>query len=459
MTCPVNLHTAWLCALVLLCGLADPVVAQPSDASASLNAQLDALVAPYVEAGDFSGVIGVQRDGEPPILRAYGLASIELATPHTDAGVFMIGSVSKQFTAAAILLLEEDGLLATSDRVSTHLPAFPHGDDITIEQLVTHTSGVADIYSLPRFGETGGHAGTFDEVIRGLGEMPLTHTPGSAFVYSNGGYALLAAIIETVSGMSYGAFLDQRIFTPLGMIDSAHDHPGPAVAHRVPGYDPWGAFDRMAVKPTATTYTAGAGSLWSSARDLLRWTEALHTGQVLSDSSYAKLTHDYGSGYGYGVSVFRRFGRATVGHDGRIAGYASDLARYVDDHVTVVVLSNVQSVARDEIRRWVAGAVFGESYTVPRQRVAPEPPTPPVSEFVGTYAFGPSFAVSVTAPEGRLLARANEGGSSELIPITDGVWFSRMLYTSVGFGRDETGAVDRLIWGLNDEAPVGQRVQ
>ena len=457
MTRTFDIQALWLCALLLLCSLAQPARAQPSD-SASLIPQLDALVAPYVEAGDFSGVIGVQRDGEAPLLRAYGLASVELATPHTDAGVFMIGSVSKQFTAAAILLLEEDGLLATSDRVSAHLPAFPHGDAITIEQLVTHTSGIADTYSLPRFGETGGHAGAFDEVIRDLGEMPLTHTPGSAFMYSNGGYTVLAAIIETVSGLSYGAFLDQRVFAPLSMTDTAHDQPGPAVAHRVPGYDPWGTFGQMPIKPTATTYTAGAGSLWSSARDLLRWTEALHTRQVLSDASYAKLTHDYGSGYGYGVSVFRRFGRATVGHDGRVAGYASDLARYVDDRVTVVVLSNVQSVARDEIRRWVAGAVFGESYTVPRQRVASETPAPPMSEFVGTYAFGPSFAVHVTASEGRLLARANEGGTSELIPTSDGVWFSRMLYTAVRFGRNDAGHIDRLIWGVNDGAPVGQRV-
>lgn len=454
-----RIQLRFILALSILGSFALSSTAQDMEGSNSLETQIDALVAPYVASGDFSGVVGVRRDGEAPLMLSYGLASVELQVQHKASDVFMIGSISKQFTAVAILMLEQDGLLQTDDLVREHLPAFPHGAQITIEQLLTHTSGVADIYSLQQFGETGGHSGTLEEVIGELGRMPLTHTPGSTFSYSNGGYAILASIIEQVSGVSYGLYLDRHIFTPLGLAHTAHDEPGPASMNRVPGYDPWGAYDLTATKPVSPNYTIGSGSLWSSARDLLIWGEALHTGQVVNESMYEKLTHDYGHSYGYGVSVFRRFGRAVAGHDGRVAGYASDIARYLDEEVTIVILSNVQSVARDEIRRQVAAAVFGESYTVTPQRLERPELTTDLSEFVGTFQFGPGFEVSVSAGGGRLLIRANQGGTSELIPISEAAWFSRMLFATVRFGRDDADVVDRLIWGLNDEAPVGNRIR
>ena len=179
----------------------------------------------------------------------------------------------------------------------------------------------------------------------------------------------------------------------------------------------------------------------------------------MSDRAYAKLIRDYGDEYGYGVSVFQRFGRDVVGHDGRIAGYASDVARYLDDRLTVVILSNVQSVARDEVRRWVAAAALSEPYTVPAPREFADRPTSALDGHLGTYSFGPGFVVSISTAYGRLLARANEGGSSELTPIGEREWFSRMLYVTVRFERDAAGTIDRLVWGRGDEAPVGRRVR
>ena len=157
--------------------------------SEGLRAEIDRLVAPYLEAGDFMGVIGFQRDGEEPRLYAYGRASVELDVAHTVAGEFRIGSISKQFTAAAILLLEEDGRLTVGDRVGEHLASFGH-PEVTIEQLLTHTSGIADVYSLDRFGATAGQGGTFEEVVDDLGRADLTHAPGTAYAYSNGGPSL-----------------------------------------------------------------------------------------------------------------------------------------------------------------------------------------------------------------------------------------------------------------------------
>ncbi len=436
------------------------VAALPSGGSEpSIKARIDAIVEPYLDAGDFMGVVGVQWDGKAAQILPYGFASVELQAPHRADSVFMIGSVSKQFTAVAVLVLEELGALTTADTVSRHLPSFPHGDAITIEQLLTHTSGVVDIFSLDSFGETAGRAGTFEELIVDLGGEDLSFVPGSGYAYSNGGYALLAAVIEKASGETYGDFLQSRFFAPLGMSDTAHDEPGPAVLSRVPGYDPWGRTGLSPTIPWVEAFTTGSGSLWSSAGDLLKWSTALHGGRVLSAASYAKLTRNYGRGYGFGVSVFERFGRPVIGHDGRIAGYASDLARYVDDRATIVVLSNVQSVVRDEIRRLLAAVVFGEEYTVPETRELAEPSPNRLAELVGVYSFGPGFEVSITESDGRLLARANQGGHSELVPTAAGDWFSRMLYATVRFGRSEEGEVDRLIWGAGEGAPSGRKVR
>ncbi|MGB5294344.1 MAG: serine hydrolase domain-containing protein [Thermoanaerobaculia bacterium] len=442
-----------------LIGFEGLLTAQESETKSSLELQIDEIVAPYLAARDFMGVVAVQQGDEAALILPYGLANAELDVPHQPSDIFMIGSVSKQFTAAAVLLLEQDGLLRTDDPVSKHLPGFAHGDEIAIEQLLTHTSGVADIYSLERFGDSAGQGGTFEEVIADLGEMDLTHPPGAAYAYSNGGYSLLAAIIERASGATYGEYLERRIFKPLGMGSTAHDTPGPVVRHRVPGYDPWGPDNLTRVTPISAAFSTGSGSLWSSAADLLVWSTALHNGEILGDEAYRKLVHDYGHGYGYGVSVFRRFGRDVLGHDGRVAGYASDVARYLDDRVSILVLSNVQSVARDEIRRWVAAAVFGEPYSVPPQRRYSDLQDVPIDDLVGVYSFGSALSVTLIESDERLLARANEGGYSELIPVSETEWFSRLLYTTVRFGRDDEGSIDRLLWGPGDQPPSGRRMR
>jgi len=444
-----------LIAVLISCSATGAAVAQNSGL-VTLADDISLAVKPYVDAGDFMGVVAVQRGTEPALLLAFGQASVELGVDHGTDSVFMIGSVSKQFTAAAILLLEEAGLVDTSEAVSAYLPGFKPGVDMTLEQLLTHRAGVADIFSLPLFGSRAGRSADFSEVIQALNQADLTFPPGVSYAYSNGGYAVLAAIIEAASGLDYADYLRTRIFVPLGMTDSAHDQPGPARPGRVPGYQPWGVDALAPAELIAPAFTTGSGSLWSSGRDLLTWSNALYGGELLTGASLKKLSSDYGNGYGYGVSVFTRFDREVIGHDGRIWGYASDLARYIDDELNVVILSNVESVARDEIRLAVAAAVLGEPIPRPSAREFARAPLMPLSSLAGDYSFGPGFTVYVRESDERLLARANEGSYSELLPLANGDWFSRMLYQTVRFEIDKGQGADLLRWGTTDTAPVGQ---
>ncbi len=451
-----KLVTLWVLAVISTACSAHPPAAIAPDES-DLGSRIESVVSPYVRAGDFMGVIGIGKDGEPALILPFGQASVELEVPHTSESVFMIGSVSKQFTAVAILLLEEDGRLSTSDKVSVHLPDFPHGEKITIDQLLTHTAGIVDVYSLDSFGATQGQSGTFEAVIEEIGQWPLTSTPGSIFQYSNGGYSLLAAIIEAAAEADYGDFLHARIFAPLGMRSASHDQPRPAMPDHVPGYDPWGTDLLAPATKISPAFLKGSGSLWASAMDLLKWSEGLHSGKLLRPDSYRKFITADKSSYAYGVSVFTRFGRKTIGHDGRVSGYASDLARYVDAVTTVVILSNVQSVSRDSIRSQVAAAVFAEEYPIPDEREFAAPPVG-LGDYTGAYDFGPGFTVFVEERDGRLMAAANRGGWSELIPLANGMWFSRMLYATVHFQRADSGMVTRLIWGSGEGAPSGKRL-
>lgn len=440
-----------LAVLALLTLLAGPV-------AAGIPADLDAAVDPYLRRGDFMGVVGFQASGEPATLQARGLASVELNVPHSRDGIFAIGSLSKQFTAAAILLLWEDGRLALTDSAHDHLPELAGSDPVTVHQLLTHTAGIVDVYSLPSFGATRGTHGDADAVVAEICAAARTHAPGTEFAYSNGGYVLLAEIVARVSGMPYGQFLEERIFRPLGMESTAHEAEGPARPGRVRGYDPWGVSSLSPARTISPAFTRGGGSLWSSATDLLAWTHALHGGDVLSPESYEAFTADHGHGYGYGVSVFRRFGRDAIGHDGRIDGFATDLAWYREDRVAVVVLSNVQSVGRDEIRRGVAAVALGEPLPDVEARALRPSTAAERRGLDGVYNFFPGFDVTITVVGGRVLARANEGGDSELVPSGDDTWFSRSLYATVRFARDDDGNVDRILWGAGEGAPVGRRI-
>lgn len=447
----------YLCLLIALVTSCSSASDPGSEAAESLGHRIEKALNPWFELRDFMGVVGIQARGRDPVIVTLGWADHRSERPHVDRGKFLIGSVSKQFTAVLILLLEEDGLLSTSDSVADHLPTFKPEQPITIEQLLGHTSGVADIYSLGRFGTEDSKRDSLQSVVDQLASAPLTHPPGTQFTYSNGGYAVLARLIETIEGKAFATVLHQRILEPLGLGDTGHGRPVTPEYQRVIGHEPMGLRGLTIAPSLAIGYSTGSGSMYSTAQDLLRWSLALHGGDVLSAPSYAKLSQASEAGYGLGISVFKRFGRSTLGHDGRVPGFASDLAHYVEDDTSVVVLSNVQSVARDEVRRATAATLFGEPVTGPsRPELVREASTEP-RQLTGSYGFGPSLTVTVALHEGRLTAQANNGQRTELIPVAGGGWFSRMLYTVVRFGRDENGRFNRLTWGAAENAPSGAR--
>jgi CubicO group peptidase (beta-lactamase class C family) len=338
------------CALAALSSLQASAPAKPA---ASLPTRLDSLVRAYATRGEFSGVVLVAAGGAIVYQHAFGEADREWHVPNTITTRFRIGSTTKQFTAALVLRLAEEGKLRLNGHIVDYLPDYPRpqGERITLEHLLTHSSGLPDYPRLPRFYED--HAPrshTPAELLALFDTLPLSFPPGAKWEYSSSGYVVLGAIIERVTGATYTQALRQYLLTPLGLNDTGYDDPAEITERRAAGYirTPDGVQNAPFIDPS-TVFSAGM--LHSSAHDLLRWAELLRAGRVFRDpaSAAAMFAPHLPTGlplgaYGYGVFVGTQTlgGRRTkvIQHGGTINGFTTGFWRMPDEDCVVVVLDN-----------------------------------------------------------------------------------------------------------------------
>jgi CubicO group peptidase (beta-lactamase class C family) len=307
----------------------------------AMKSDVDALMRNYT--GDVPGAaVLVLRDGQPIVRAGYGLADLETDTPATPETNYRLASVTKQFTAASILLLAEDGRLKLDDRVRTWLPSLPKAaETVTIRHLLTHTSGLIDYEEvIPEV-----FAGQLHDadVLRLLETQDRTYfRPGTGYRYSNSGYALLALIVERASGKTFATFLRERIFQPLGMNNTvAYEEGISTVNNRAFGYtEEAGRWNRT--DQSQTSAVLGDGGIYSSIDDLAKWDAALYDGRLLRPSSlqaaFTPATHtdDPEVEYGYGWRITGE----TLWHSGETVGFRNVIVRYPKRHMTVVVLTN-----------------------------------------------------------------------------------------------------------------------
>ena len=308
-----------------------------------MQSSVDALMRDYT--GDVPGAaVLVVRDGQPLLRRGYGLADMDAGIPVTPATNFRLASVSKQFTAAAIVLLAQDGKLSLDDPVRKWLPSLPEvADPITLRHLLTHSSGLVDYEDLMA-PDAVAQVHDIDVLHLLEREHRLYFAPGSGYRYSNGAYALLALIVGKASGQDFASFLQQRIFEPLGMVHTvAYESGISTVANRAYGHSlvdgQWRRTDQ-----SSTSAVLGDGGIYSSIDDLAKWDAALYDDRLLSDASRADAfalhtpIHDETDvdGYGYGWRIHGE----VLWHSGETIGGRNVIVRWPKRHFTVVVLTN-----------------------------------------------------------------------------------------------------------------------
>ena len=328
----------------------------------------DAVAGRHVAAGTTPGMtVAVARDGQVVLARGYGRADVELGVAAGPDTVYRIGSVTKQFTAAAVLRLAEAGKLALDDPITKHLPDYPaQGRRVTVRHLLNHTSGIRNYTGLdPRHRRREFRLDLSYAEMTGLfAHLPLDFEPGAQFRYTNSGYYLLGEIVGRVTGTPYAQYVERELLGPLGLRDTRYADDRRVIPNRAAGYELDGG-ELVNAGYVSMSVPGAAGALCSTAGDLVRWTHLLHAGRVVAPASLRQMTAPTplpGGGsadYGFGLKVGRRHGRPAVFHGGTIDGFTAFVAHYPADGLTIAVLANGKGVRSDQVEAAVAPAALG----------------------------------------------------------------------------------------------------
>jgi len=326
---------------------------------------MEQLVQSYVSSKRFMGSVLVALGHHVVLSKGYGFANLEWNVPNSPSTKFHLGSITKQFTAASILLLEERGKLSGDDPVRKYITDAPAGwGEIRISNLLTHTSGIPDLTGFPDWKSLEPFPSTPEKLVARFRDKPLDFQPGEKFSYSNSGYVLLGYLIEQISGEPYEQFIQDNIFTPLGMSASRYGSNSAITLHRASGYS-LSKNELVNADFVDTSVLFSSGGIYSTTEDLLRWEEGLFGGKLLSATSLQKMTTPFKGDYAFGLGVITINGHKTIGHTGGIEGFNTALNYYPDDKLTIVVLANQNGKAPLEIEMNLAAIVHGERACCP----------------------------------------------------------------------------------------------
>lgn len=398
-------------------------------------ARMDQYLSASNKQRSFIGSALVAKGGKVLLEKGYGSANIELDVPNGPDTKFRLGSITKQFTATAIMQLNEQGKLGLDDAACKYLDNCPGAwKPVTIRHLLTHTSGIPSYTNDKQFPTP-----TFMriplspvEVVMLTKDKPMEFDPGTKWNYDNTGYVLLGVIIEMASGEKYADYLRKHIFDPLEMKDSGYDVTQTILKNRAAGYEPapGGKFKNAEYLDMSLPHAAG--SLYSTTRDLYKWDRALYTEKVVSRASKEAMFTVTKSDYGFGWMLAPQFGHKQIGHGGGINGFSTYVARYPDDDAFVVVLSNNQAGNAGQIARSLAGILFGEKIDLPGERKAISLDTKVLDRYVGTYQVGP-MTITVTNENGHLMATPKGQPKAELFAATETKFFLKVVDAEITF--------------------------
>jgi CubicO group peptidase (beta-lactamase class C family) len=336
--------------------------------SQDLGKSLDDYLQAAASQQRFSGTVLIARDGSLLLDKGYGKANLELDVANTPKIKFRLGSITKQFTATAILLLQEKGQLTVDDAVCKYISSCPAAwSDIKIHHLLTHTSGIYNFTKSPDYTKSMMLRATPESIVARVKDLPLDFKPGEKFSYSNSGYILLGMVIEKVSGKTYAQYLGENIFKPLKMADTGYDSTSRIIPDRAEGYSKSeGKLANAEYLDMSIPFAAGA--LYSTVGDLYIWAEALNSDRILSKKSKEQMFTPFKQNYAYGWGVDSLFNHKRTAHGGGINGFATFIERFPDDHLTVIVLSNFDFADTGRIARDLAAMALGEKVEPPRDQ-------------------------------------------------------------------------------------------
>jgi CubicO group peptidase (beta-lactamase class C family) len=423
----------------------------PAFVSAQKNypEQLEKYVNAQANVKGFSGAVLVTQKNKILLKKAVGLADREWNIPNTVDTKFRIGSITKQFTAACILQLVEQGKLSLDDKLTKFIPGFPKGDSVTIHMLLNHTSGIASYTDVPEFMNVATLTFSADSMISFFKNRPYNFSPGSKFQYNNSGFFLLGYIIEKVTGQSYEKYLRSNVLDKLEMYNSGVDHIDSILLKRAKGYSKK-KNNYVNADYISLAWPFSAGVLYSTLDDMYKWDRALYGNSIISASLKQKMFTPGKSNYGYGIVIDSLENHLHIWHNGGIPGFISNISRYVNDDVCIIVLSNNDFNA-DLVANGLANIVFDLPVEFPyiHKEIKLDPAL--LDKYVGKYnAF---LTVEVIKKDGKLYRHRDGTADIELKPESATKFFyADDSDRQLEFEFDKEGKMTK-IWFINN----GQR--
>lgn len=420
-----------------------------SSPGSDLEAQIDALLSKVYKPDEPGAAVLVKKQGQVIFRKGYGLANMELQVPVEPDMVFRLGSITKQFTAVAVLMLIEQGKLSLQDEITKFVPDFPtQGKSITVEHLLTHTSGIKSYTDMPEWLPLLRKDMSLQEIIDLFKNQPMEFAPGERWKYNNSGYILLGAVIEKASGKSYAQFLEDHIFGPLGMKHSGYDSTTRLIPRRVPGYAKGNSgFENAPYLSMTQPYAAGA--LLSSVDDLAVWNEALLTGKLIKRDSLEqafssfKLKDGTDARYGFGWFISSYEGHRLIEHGGGIPGFTSYALIMPEDEILVALLTNsaIQGRIPEPLAFRVACLTLGKPYKEP---VAVSVAEKDLAPLAGVYLNAQNEELYIIRQDSKIFSQRAGGSKSEILPASPVEFFFTDSFTRVQFAKNERGDVTGL---------------
>lgn len=404
---------------ILITGLCicqlNTALALQNDVQQKVNDYINA----HTQMNQFSGSILIAKNGQIIVNKGYGFANYEFDVKNTPQTKFRIGSLTKGFTAVAILQLEEDSLLSVDNKLQKYMPDYPRGDEITIQHLLTHTSGVPNHTEFEDFNkERRVFRYNILETIETFKNKPLEFNPGEMFKYCNSNYILLGFVIEQVSRMSYAEYVKQNIFQPLKMNNSGFENPERVNKNLAQGY----CFKNNEIEKAKFRDMSNAhasGALYSTTEDLYIWDRALYSEELISNDSKEKMFTEFKDNYGYGWGIVNVFNHKMIAHSGEIDGFTSNISRFINDDISIIILSNFEHTPISRINKDLIAIVFNEKYTVPEIIKTIKLTEDILQSYIGKYELKPNFIFDISISNGKLFCQPTGQSKLELVPISE----------------------------------------
>ena len=426
----------------------------------SISKKMNELLQAYNDSKKFNGTVLVAQKGTVLYQKGFGYQNAEEKTMNTESSIFQIGSITKQFTAAIIMQLQQEKKVSVKDKLSKYFTGFPNGDKITIEHLLTHTSGIYNYTNdtvLMKNDVTRHYSA--DEMMRMIKSYKSDFEPGTKWNYSNSAYSLLGYIIEKVEKKPYERVVRDRILQPLRMTSSGFDFTHLKSLYKTKGYF---VINDAAVIPAPivdSTIAYAAGALYSTVGDLYKWEKAIYSDKILQSSSWKAVFTPFMHNYGYGWAIDTLLGKAITAHGGGIHGYASYLLRFPEEQLAVIVLDNSSTQHASTIARSLAAIVLKQPYEVPAQIKELKLDSSVLKQYVGEYQLAPTFFINVFLDGAQLKAQATNQPSFELFAEKENLFFLKVVEAKVEFIKDSNGVVTELVLYQNGQQPRGKKIK